>query len=337
MTRFSVIVLLVMVAGTAGFMIIEEWSLVEALYMTVITVSTVGFSAVRQLSDTGYVFTIVLIIAGVSSAAYLAGTLGEYVVSGQLRLQLRRRKMERSIEALDKHYIVCGYGRVGEQITDDLSRSNAQFAVVDVDPKRVERAPSDLLYVVGDASDDKVLHEAGIERAEGLVAATGDDARNIFITLTARTLNNDLEIIGRANSPATESKLKRAGANHVISPSRIAGRRISTQLLNPSITNFFDTVMPSGSENIWIEEIVVSSRSDLVGTTIEQSKVKSNTGAYVIAVRRADNETMIPNPPATLEFAVGDILMAFGTRDQLGVLADLAAAGRKPHRQHTVW
>ena len=246
MTRFTVIVLLVMVAGTAGFMIIEGWSLVEALYMTVITVSTVGFTEVRPLSDTGHLFTIVLIVAGVSSAAYLAGTLGEYVVSGQLRLQLRRHKMERSIKAL--------------------------------------------LYVVGDASDDKVLHEAGIARAEGLVAATGDHARNIFITLTARTLNNGLEIIGRANSPATESKLKRAGANHVISPSRIAGRRIATQLLNPSITNFFDIVMPSGSENIWIEEIVVSSRSDLVGTTLEQSKVKSHTGAYIIAVCRADSE-----------------------------------------------
>jgi voltage-gated potassium channel len=313
------------VAGTIGYVLIEGWSVGDALYMTVITMSTVGFQEVRPLSTAGRDFTILLIVAGVASFTYLVGSLSQYVASGVLTGAFRSRRMQHAIEHLSGHYIVCGYGRVGKQVAHDLQRRRQRCVIVERDPALLDDIATEPLHVVGDASDDDALRRAGIVRARGLVAATGDEATNLFVTMSARALNADAIIVARANQPATEAKLVRAGATHVVSPYAIGGHRIATQLLYPGITDFLDIVMHSGQQELWLEEIIVAPGSTIEGQTVGDALPRSPTGVNLIAVRRGARGAFITNPPPELRFASGDVLIALGTREQLQRLGDLTA------------
>jgi len=196
--------------------------------------------------------------------------------------------------------------------------------IVESDPAAL--ADQDIPHVIGDAADDDVLRRAGIERAAGLVAATGDDATNLFITVSAFTLRPNLNIVARANHPATEAKLLRGGATHVISPYKIGGRRIAAQLVNPTVTDFLDIVTHSGELELWLEEFSVGADSDLHGKTVAEVSVRQRTGANVLALRRVAEGTVLTNPPSDLRFQPGDVLIALGTRDQLLALSKLTAA-----------
>lgn len=307
-------------AGTIGYMAIEGWNFTESFYMTVITLSTVGFSEVRELSDAGRLFTTGLIVAGVAAVAYVFSAFGQYVISGELTGTLRSRRMQQRIDALSKHYLVCGYGRVGQQVVKDLRTKGHACVVVEERETKIADVDPDLLWVAGRADDDDVLKRAGIERAAGLVAATGDDPTNLYVTLSAHTLNPQAVIVARANDPAAEPKLLRAGASHVISPYIISGRRIATQLLYPSLTDFLDVVMHSGQLELWLEECIVWAGSDLHDKTVAEASVRSRYGANILAVRRAGEDGTITNPPSDLRFAPGDVLIALGTREQLAAL-----------------
>jgi voltage-gated potassium channel len=307
-------------------MALEGWRLPEALYMTVITLSTVGFSEVRPLSEVGRFFTAGLIVAGVGAVAYVFAAISQYVISGELSGSLRRSRMHQRIDATSGHFIVCGYGRVGQQVVVDLLEERRQSVVVESHADALSDAPPGVLSVIGDASDDDVLGLAGIARASGLVAATGDDAINLFITLSARTLNPDLCIVARANQPASEPKLLRAGATHVISPYRISGRRMARQLLYPSIVDFLDVVMHSGGLELFLEEYTVQPDSDLHGKTVAEAEVRTRSGANVLAVRRHDQGSIVTNPPSEMRFEPGDMLIVLGTHQQLEALSGLAAA-----------
>ncbi|NIN10509.1 MAG: potassium channel protein [Gemmatimonadales bacterium] len=323
LTRFTLAFLCITAAGTGGYMILEGWSVAESLYMTVITLSTVGFGEVRPLSAAGRIFTTGLIAAGVGAVAYLFAAISQYIVSGELTGALRKTRMQQRINALSGHYIVCGFGRVGQQILLDLQGKGKQCVVVDTSAGPEEGA-GQLLWVTGDGADDAILHRAGVERAAGLVAATGDDAANLFITLSARSLNPDLPIVARANLQSSEPKLLRAGATHVISPHTISGRRIARQLLYPSVTDFLDVVMHSGSLELLLEECRVREGSDLHDKTVEEAHVRRRTGANVLAVRRHDQGAILTNPPEEMRFEPGDVLIALGTRSQLQELDRLA-------------
>jgi voltage-gated potassium channel len=321
---FGVILLLITAGGTAGYMLIEGWRVVESLYMTVITLSTVGFSEVRPLSSTGRIFTTGLIVAGVGAVAYLFGTISQYIVSGELTGSLRRSRMQKSLDAMSDHYIICGFGRVGQQVLEDLQKEHKPCVVIEEDGALLEAMEEEFPHIGGDAADDEVLRRAGIERARGLVVVTGDDPTNLFVTLTAFTLNGKLSIVARANHPSTESKLLRAGATHVISPYRISGRRIATQLLYPSVADFLDVVMHSGDLELWLEQIDVHSDSDLHTKTVAEANVRQRTGSNILAVRRHAEGTILTNPAADMRFEPQDVVIALGTRAQLAALSKLA-------------
>jgi len=304
-------------------MLLEGWRAIDALYMTVITLSTVGFGEVRPLSTEGRLFTTALIVSGVASVGYLFSAISQNIVSGELHGTLWRRRMQKSVDHLKDHFIVCGYGRVGREVAKDLRQRDKSCVVVEVELEVLEN--SGLLYIIGDAADDDILREAGIDRAAGLVAATGSDATNLFITVSAHTLNPDLNIVARANQPTTEAKLLHAGATHVISPYTLGGRRIATQLLYPSVTDFLDVVMHSSNLELWLEEVEVANDSDLDSRTVAEVEVRRRTGANVLALVRHDGteRSVVNNPPATLRIQPGDVLIALGTMDQLQALETL--------------
>jgi voltage-gated potassium channel len=317
----------VVALGTLGYMTLEGWDFFESLYMTVITLSTVGFSEVRPLSQAGRLFTAGLIVAGVGAVTYLFAAISQYIISGELTGSLRKARMQQRIDDLSGHYVICGYGRVGQQVQLDLESKGRQCVVVEPNEEALKEVPPRTLVVVGDAADDDVLLRAGIERASGLVAATGDDATNLFVALSAHTLNLKLPIVARANDPATEPKLIRAGATHVISPYTLSGRRIARQLLYPSVTDFLDVVMHSGGLELWLEECHIGSGSELHNKTAHEAEVRKLTGANVLAVRRHDEGAIMTNPPVEMRFEPGDVLIALGTRTQLEALESLSKRG----------
>lgn len=326
MSLFVLVLLTITVGGTYGYVRIEGWTVMESLYMTVITLSTVGFKEVRPLTPGGQLWTMGLIVAGVGALGYLFKSVGQSVMSGDLADRLRRRRMQERLDALDGHYIICGFGRVGRQVVQDLIEKRRRCVVVDPEPVALAGVAGEVPYVIGDAADDDVLRRAGIERATGLVVTTGEDPTNLFVTLSAHALNSRLVIVARANDESTEPKLLRAGATHVISPHTLSGRRIATQLLSPTLTDFLDVVLHSGALELWLGECSVRDRSDLHGKTVAEADVRRRTGANILAVRRHDQGTILTNPPAELRFEPGDVLIALGTRDQLGRLS-VAAAG----------
>jgi voltage-gated potassium channel len=313
-----------MLGGTIGYMIIEGWSLSEALFMTVITLSTVGYGEVRPLTNIGMVFSIILIFFGVGTVAYTFSTVADYIVAGELRGVLRRQRMIREIGKLRNHYIICGYGRVGKQVADGLQSDGYDIVVVEADPEQARPLEEDLVnHILGDAAEDRVLLEAGIEHARGLFTCLRDDADNVLVTLTARTLNPALFIIARSNATSTEQKLHIAGANQVINPYLIAGHRMATQMIHPGVMEFLDVVMRRKDLELHIEEIIVGEGSTLEGRALSESRVRSETGVNVLAIRRADDRLFTDVGPEFL-LRRGDALICLGTPQQLASLADLA-------------
>ncbi len=287
--RVLMMVAALVALGTIGYRIIEGWSLRDSLFMTIITISTVGYNEVAPLSGRGEVFSMILIVLGVGSAGYTFSILTDYIVAGELRGALRRQRMARDLAKMNDHYIICGYGRVGQNVVDGLLANRFQIVVIDGSHDRVDDLEElDVNYVIGDATDDSVLSEAGIERASGLCMCLPSDADNVFTILSARTLNSDLYIVSRCNAVESEHKLRMAGANQVINPYRITGSRMAAQLLHPGAVEFLDVVMRQGELELRIEEIVIGSDSSLEGQTLGEAHVRANTGVNVLAVRRAD-------------------------------------------------
>lgn len=298
------------VVGTIGYMAIEGWSVGDALYMAVIILSTVGLESPHPLSSTGRLFTIALIAVGVSVAAYLVSALGEYVTVGVISGLFRRRRLAHSIDRLSRHYIVCGYGRVGQQAAADLREQG--FAVVVIEPTAPSSDTSDELLIAGDASDDAVLLAAGIARARGLMAATGDDAANLLITLSARALAPGLTILARASESSAESKLLLAGATHVVSPYAIGGHRIAAELLSPGITAFFDTVVHAHDVDLQLEVATLADDSTLIGRTIGDALPPIKHHLNIVALRHAGDSEFVTNPRHETTLAAGDTLVAIG-------------------------
>lgn len=327
--RLGGLVALVVVAGTAGYMLLERWSLLDALYMTVITLATVGYMEVHPLGDAARVMTIVLILLGFGTMLVFFVAVTEYVVSGALGGSLRRRRMQHEIDQLSGHMIVCGYGRVGQHVVNDLLQKGERVVVVEERELPLSQVAERQHLVVGDATDEAILQQAGIARARALVAATGDDTVNIVVTLTARTLRPDLVIVARADQAGAEAKLRRAGATHTISLYRIAGHRIAAQLRNPRVTDFLDLVMHSGELELWIEDLPVRPGSPLAGHSLGALDLRERTGVNLLAVAR-QGRPVVTNPGGDYVVTEGDELIGIGTRAQLDELATLAGAGALP-------
>jgi len=309
-------VLGVMIAGTVGYLLLG-FSLLDAVYQTVTTITTVGFREIHPLTAAGKIFTIVLILAGVGTALYAFGVVLETLVEGHLRQHLGRRRMEREIARMTGHAIVCGWGRVGRAVGEYLAGQGTQVVVVDNDPERAATVPYPAL--TGDVTDDDVLHKAGIMRARALVAAINTDAENVYVTLSARALRPDLVIVARARTEASEPKLLRAGATRVVNPQRIGGQRIAAAALQPNVVEFLDVVMHDGSMEFRLEEVQVRTGSRLAGRTLRETSQSDSTGALVLALRSSDG-TFITNPPLTSKVEADSVLIAIGTKEQLTTL-----------------
>jgi voltage-gated potassium channel len=306
----------VFVLGTIGYVILG-FSALDAVYQTVTTVATVGFREVQPLDDAGKVFTIVLILVGVGTALYTFSVVLETLLEGHLSRLFGRRRMERQIEAMRGHVIVCGWGRVGRAIGAELAAADAELVVVDLNATRL--ADSGMPALVGDATEDRVLEQAGLRRARALVAALDNDAANLFVTLSARALCPDLFIVARARIEETEEKLRRAGADRVVNPQSIGGARIAAFVLQPNVTEFLDIVMHDRGLQFRLEEVSVPAGSPIAGQTIRDAHLRDRTGALVLALRDEDG-TFNTNPSPDTTIHPGHVLIAIGTPDELTAL-----------------
>lgn len=324
----SMTLALIVTAGTGGFVLIEKRSVFEGFYMTLTTLTTIGYGELWPFSRAGRVFNAGLIVVGVVTVFALIGTLTQALIESELTEGVGHKRMERALGKLKDHYIVCGVGRVGRSVVSELERGGASFAIVENAPDRVKWAiDRDALVVLGDATKEATLRQAGIEKARGLVAAVAGDAENIYITLTARGLNPKLKIVARASEEEAEKTLRRAGADVVISPYTYSGHRIGQALLRPNVLDFLDTVtgtFASGALPLLMEEVRISGGSPLVGQTLEQSGMRQKLGIMILAVKKANGRFGF-NPPSDASIEAGDYLIAMGEKDNLKKLEEMAA------------
>jgi len=308
--------LLVVVAGTIGYMLIEGWSFLDSLYMTVTTITTVGYSEVHPLSTAGRIFGIFLILGGVGTAFYILTSLVRYILEGEFGFRIGRQRMEAKIKGLRNHFILCGYGRVGEAISNTLKQQGAKFIVIERTSENAEKArQGGCLIIQDDATRDEVLREARIDRARALISALGEDADNTYTTLAARQLNTTLPIIARASSATAQKKLQLAGAHRVVAPEISGGERMAMLALRPTTVEFVETVLLSREQELLIEEIEVSEDSTLLGSTIKQAEERF-PGIRILATRNKDG-TLVPNPSPKNTIGKASSLAAFGTAKQL--------------------
>lgn len=318
---FKVLYLLlgILAAGVIGYHLIEGWPLLDSFYMTVITISTVGFGEVHPLSDTGKIFSIFLIVTGVGVAFYAFTTSIQYYLGNHFQNIWGRRKMREQIARLTGHFVLCGYGSVGNSVVETCRREEIPFVVIDKDEKAIERACSrGCLCIEGDATDYNTLKKAGISKAKGAIVATGEDATNVFIIVTVRKLAPELFIISRASSEDSVSKLEAVGANRVINPYHSAGQRMARLALYPLVTDFIETVLEGYGEDLALEDMEIEKESSLVGKSIEDAQRESN-GASILAIRKRGSET-IPKPSDNTRIETGDRIVILGTREQLRLL-----------------
>lgn len=310
--------------GTAGFGLLKGMGALDALYMAVITLSTVGFGEVRPLSPGGKFFTIGLILGAGWLAMYLLGGLADFLLSGEGRAYWQKRRLLRMLDKLSNHVIVCGYGRVGRHVARELAAQGLPFVVIDPLPEKISQVgQSGFLALQGDGANESLLAQAGIERARGLLVAADSDAQNVFIVLSARSVRADLLIVARAIDEESESKLMKAGADRVILPYRFSGRRMVTMLIRPEVANFLDEVAHGGEFELFMEQFQLSPDSPLVGQTLEQCRWRARFGVTVLACRPA-HERINPSPNADTELTAGLKMIVLGTREQLRSLPELA-------------
>ena len=302
-------------AGTAGFHVIEGWSWFDGFYMVVTTLTTIGYQEVHSLSHAGRIFNAFVIVAGVSLVFLGIGALTQALLEFELRSFFGRRRMERDISRLSDHYIICGAGRVGRSAARELARKPVPFLVIEQNEPKAARYGDQWLTLVGDATQEQTLRNAHIDRAQGLVAATTTDATNLYIVLTARGLNPRLKIIARASEEDAEKHLLKAGADSVVSPYSFAGARIAQSFLRPHVVSFLDTATTHLGIDLEIGEVLVSEHSAFSGKTIETSRIRQDRGVIILAIKRSTGMHFNPSPDDRIE--PGDFLIAMGEPSQL--------------------
>lgn len=304
--------ILILVLGTAGYMMIEGWQFIDAFYMTVITISTVGFREVKQVGEGGRIFTIFLVFSGVGFTLYVAAAVVQFMVEGRIRIILGRRRLDKKIDRLNNHYIVCGYGRIGRVLCQHLKRANIDVAVIEKDLEQIPMMDQDnILYIAGEATDENNLIKAGIKRAKGLVAALATDTDNVFLVLTARQLAPELSIMARSSQEQSRIKLRAAGADTVESPYEIGAVSMAHRIIRPTVTTFLDLAFAHKRKDIQMEEIPVSASSELVNVQLKDSGIRQNFNLIIIAIKKPDGD-MLFNPSFEAVIAPKDTVIAVG-------------------------
>ena len=322
-----VILTAVVAAGTAGYVAIEGWDWFDSLYMTVITLTTIGYGEVHQLDRAGRAFTIVLIFFGVGTAAFALRNAAKLMLEGELGAIFGRKKLDKKIRGLKDHYIVCGFGRMGRLITRELMLKPVPFVVIEKNASALQEGDWEkYLIIVGDADRDETLIRAGIERARGLITVVSTDADNLYIVLTARGLAPELYIVARSGEEGSEKKLKRAGASKVISPYLIGADRMAQAVLRPNVVDFIEFATQSENMDLKMEEVTINSGSALVGKALSESGIRHDLGIIIVAIKRADGR-MDFNPSPVSVIGEGDCLIALGQPERLRVLEDITKGG----------
>ena len=325
LSRFRLAVVLlgvIIVYGIAGYSLIERWNLLDSFYMVIITISTVGYQEVHPLSTAGRIFTSTLIVVGVGTMLYGFGVFAETLADNAFGNYRRERQLERSLNQLRDHFIICGYGRIGTQIVAEFEAHTVPYAVIDQTEEAVERLRAEgRLHIEGDASSEELLRQAGIERARGLICAVDSDERAVYIVLSARALNPRLYILARAGRPESIRRLELAGATRTISPYRMAGHLMAELAIRPALVDVLDT-LHHGESEIAVEEMLVSAGMAAVGKTIEETGLLDTSAAKLLALRRRDG-TLYVNPSPELRLKVDDLLIALGSEAELLMSASL--------------
>ncbi len=312
----------VIVMGTVGYRVIEGWSLLESLYMTIITITTIGYGEVHMLDAPGRIFTIGLVVAGLGVAFYSISLLTRMLIEGELLAVLGRRKLERKIKELENHFVVCGYGRFGKVIARNLADRGLSFVVIEKDEKVFSRLEEDgFLGVLGDATQDETLINAGVKAARCLISVASSDTDNVFIVLSARQLNANLCIVARADEEESERKLLRAGATKVVAPYRIGATQMAQAAVQPNVIDFIEIATQTTSLEFQIEEIAVNPTSTLVEKSLKDLGLSRRIGVIIIGIKR--QEKMFFNPSAETVINADDILIALGHPDQLKQLEQM--------------
>jgi len=324
--RFTVTLVLTMALilfGTAGYMVIEGWPFDDALYMTIITMATVGYGEVHQVSDAGRAFTMFLIVMGVGYFMYVVGLIVQFLVEDRLRVILGRRKLGIQIAKLKNHYIICGYGRIGRVLSRYLTERYLDVVIIEKNSDRQERMDEDgVLYLIGEATDENLLIKAGIERAKGLVTAVATDSENVFLTLIAKQLNPDLFVVARAIQNTAKRTLQAAGAEKVISPYDLGARRMAHAILRPTVIKFLELAFTDDSTDIQVEEIRVQNTSRLLNVELKNSGIRQQLDLIILTIKKADG-SMIFNPKADTRIEADDTLVVVGRARSVSELAKM--------------
>ena len=307
----------ILLLGTLGYMMLEGWRPLDAIYMTIITLTTVGYTEINPLSEAGRVFTVMLIMIGVGLFIYVAGAVVQFMVEGQIRILFGRRRLDKQIEQLKNHFIICGYGRIGRVLARKLDQKPVDLVVIEKNRDLVPVMEADrVLFISGSATEEINLVKAGIHNAKGLVAVLATDTDNVFLVLTARQLNPDLFIMARATQKESKITLKAAGASKVESPYDIGAANMAQRIIRPTVTSFLDLAFAYRRTDIQMEEIPVHQDSDLVGVMLKDSGIRQKYKLILIAIKQADGE-MIFNPSFETVLRGGDMVIAVGKRDSL--------------------
>jgi len=323
------LIFLLLAVGVAGYMSIQGWSFGDSLYMTFLTISTVGFREVHPLSPGGRNFTMIFIVVSILTVGFTLTTLISFIFEGQIVQTVKERRMKRFLAVIKDHYIICGFGDVGRESAEEFLRKKIRFVVIDrqVTEQDSQRYP-DILFVPGDATEEEVLEEAKIRKARGLVSCLPEDQQNVFTVLTARQLKPELHIVAKASGDRAVKKLEKAGADRVVSPKQIAGRRLASMTLNPGIVNFLEVLSSGGDETMRLESVRIGHGASLIGKSLREANIGQYTGAIIIGILDSSGRARINHDAlatlSALELQEGDELVALGNDEQLAHLHKFA-------------
>jgi voltage-gated potassium channel len=312
----SIFIFLVILFGTSGYMLLEGWSFIESVYMVIITLSTVGFMEVKPLSDIARIMTMLVIFGGVGAFFYLGGSLAQMLVEGKFQNILGRRRVQKIIDELTGHYIVCGYGRIGRVVAQGIKNEGFDVVVIEKNPAALAQLEHQkTLFIPGDATMDEILLSAGLEKAKCLITVLAEDAANVFVTLTSRQLNPDITIVARTDTESHVSRLKQAGAERVFMPYNIGGLRLVQSVLRPTATSLMDLAI-RGDINLQMEELPVSNRSELVGKQVKDSGIRPRFDILIVGIKKSSGD-MVFNPGPETVIEAGDLFIALGKPENL--------------------
>ena len=312
--------LIIIIFGTAGYMLLEGWNLADSLYMVIITITTTGYEEVHPLSTTGEIFTLFLVLVSFATVIYIGGIGIQIIIESNI---FKRRRMQRKIDKLNDHYIVCGYGRMGTHICEELTHEGVQFVVIENNSdNHTKLDETGYIYDTGDATHDSTLERVGVKRAKGLVAALPNDAGNVFTTLSAKFLNPHIFVVARAVEDETEPKLKKAGADRVVKPYELGGVRMASLLLRPGVADFIEIVAANRNLDLQIEEIVVKKGSKMHKKSLAELPIRTEFNTIIVSIQNDEKGIFVYNPTGNTVVDEGNKLIAIGEKTNLEKLKD---------------